>query len=118
MKTPENRPLERLLRIFEEVREINPEMPAHTVLAFLMIGSFMPEGITQHELGRSLGLSASVTQRNVSYLADWRGPEVPGYGLVESVMLPTDKRHRLLKLTKKGKATLERLTELLEWVCG
>lgn len=88
---------------------INPELPAHTALAFLLVAEAGRDGILQSDLGQKLGLSAAATSRNVLFLSAFRQPGIPGYGLVDVEIYPDHRCYRLVKLSSKGAKLLERL---------
>ena len=63
--------------------------------------------VTLHDLQQSLGYHKSTTCRLVHALSDFhRGKRIPAK-LVESTTMLEDRRHRIVRLTLKGKALMD-----------
>lgn len=90
-----------LSRGMEHFHKLNPTMQVSTMLVFLYIAS---KGVTnQQDIEMSLGLTGGTTSRNVSYWTDTKEFGVDGMGMVERFEDPRDRRHKILRLTPKGK---------------
>ena len=114
MSSPFGTGLPKLMRAIAELRELDPELPAHTALAFLSVAEAGPEGITQHELGIRLGISSSATQRNVKLMSKLRGVDTPGLGLLEVTTPIENGRMRVLRLSAKGQKLAAKLAKIVE----
>lgn len=104
----------KLTGVIETIRQVDPELPVHTVLIYLLVADAMPEGILMHELAKKAGVSAAVCQRNVSFLTKEKGFGIPGYDLLTSEIVPQDRRQRRVKLSAKGEKFLAKLMKQLE----
>ncbi len=63
--------------------------------------------VTLHDLQQSLGYHKSTTCRLVHALSDFhRGKRIPAK-LVETTTMLEDRRHRIVRLTLKGKALID-----------
>lgn len=106
--------LARMIGMLEEVQRLDREMPAHTLMAFLLVASAGQAGITQNELQQKLGMSGAAVSRNVAFLSKPRGIGLPGHGLVDSDIDPENRRHRRLTLTPKGERLAEKLKAIID----
>lgn len=98
-----------LIREVEGFASIDPEMQLNTMLTFLYIAR---RGVCiQQDIERELGLSNATASRNVSYWTAQKAYNKPGVGFVERMEDPKDRRQRLLRLTKEGKAFFDRIQE-------
>jgi DNA-binding MarR family transcriptional regulator len=104
----------RMVLLLEEVQRLDKEMPAQTLMAFLLVASAGPDGIVQNELQQKLGLSGAAVSRNVTFLSKARGVGLPGHGLVESEIDEVNRRHRRLTLTPKGERLAEKLSKIID----
>ena len=65
--------------------------------------------VTLHDLGQSLGYHKSTTNRLVHALSNFhRGKRTPAE-LVEATTMLEDRRHRIVRLTLKGKALMDEM---------
>ena len=94
--------LAKMAGLVQTFRQLDPEIPAQTVLCFLTVAQSMPEGILLHELGKKLGLSQAAAQRNSMFLSKYKGLGLPGHDLINVEIVPEDRRQRRLTLTSKG----------------
>lgn len=98
--------IDRLVEVVEEFRKFDPEMPAQTMLTFLVIAR--SPGVRIRDLEAKLGLGSSTVSRNVYALSEARGPD-----LVEAVADPSDRRAKMVRLTKRGCRVLASLRSIL-----
>jgi len=99
--------LSRAILFLEEFRKIDPEMPMHTALLFLLIAR--EPGINLKRLSHLTGLGKSVVSRNITLLS-----EEYGKGLVYYREDPVDRRNKMLFVTAAG----ERVTQTLAGLVG
>lgn len=100
---PETRAARRLLASLRAVRKIDPEMPAQTLSAIMVIFSHWPEPITMNTLQQELGLTDATTSRIVSRLSEWEKYDTkPGKDFVKRYPNPNDRRYQFVQLTPKG----------------
>ncbi|GGX91321.1 hypothetical protein GCM10007160_18530 [Litchfieldella qijiaojingensis] len=100
----------RVCQILEEFRQIYPDMQTQTAVFFVTIA--MNPGITMKELMERTGTVQSTCSRNVSLLSEWLKHNKPGYGLVQAMEDPVERRRKIVKLTPKG----ERLAAQLDYL--
>ena len=103
--------LDGLAAAIEAFRELDQEMPAQTILTFLLVAQ--NPGIKVGELVERLGIAQSSTSRNVAYLSKWRAFEEEGHDLIEAVEDPRDRRTKTVNLTAKGKRLAEKLARVI-----
>ena len=71
-----------------------------------------PSGISQQDLPKYTGVQKSSNSRNIARLGDGERPLIErGPGWVESFEDPADRRNKLVRLTPRGRALLERVAE-------
>jgi DNA-binding MarR family transcriptional regulator len=103
----------KLIAVMHKVRELDPEMPAQTLLALLEISSH--ENFSQQDLREALNVASSTSARIAARLSEWeRFPKQPGLSLVNNEINPMDRRLRLISLSAKGKAFVNSLLKELE----
>lgn len=93
----------------EFLSTIDRDMQISTALTLLYAAE--KEGQHQIDLEERTGLSNAAISRNVAYWSKWKRHKVSGYDMMESVIDPADRRYRILTLTKKGTAFINRLKE-------
>jgi DNA-binding MarR family transcriptional regulator len=107
----------KLLRMMQEFRDLDPELPMQTAYVFLLVAEAGLE-IRQNELLCRSGMSASALSRSISSLDKWSWLKRPGLNLVRSEPDLMDRRKRLLRLTKEGHALFRKLKEIEGWNRG
>jgi DNA-binding MarR family transcriptional regulator len=103
--------LGRLIQLMEMLRAIDPEMPAQTVLTFLIIAD--EPDISMRDLQNRLGLASSSTSRNVAALSKHHRLGKDGADVVEAYEDPADRRYKRVRLTGKGAALTRRISQLV-----
>lgn len=103
--------LSTLIRVLEEFRTLDPDLPIQYALSFLTLAQ--NEGLSMGELAQRLAIAQSSASRNIAALSDWHSFGKPGLGLVEAREDPRERRRKLVSLTAKGRAFLHRLTALI-----
>lgn len=103
--------LSTLIRVLEEFRTLDPDLPIQYALSFLTLAQ--NEGLSMGELAQRLAIAQSSASRNIAALSEWHSFGKPGLGLVEAREDPRERRRKLVSLTGKGKAFLHRLTALM-----
>lgn len=101
--------LQRLISFLQE--EVSEELQINTLKAFLAVAE--KGECTQQELEAILDTNQSGVSRNISYWTNRRFDRKPGMGFIERVEDDYDRRFKRLRLSKKGKAFLERLQDKL-----
>lgn len=92
--------------------ELDRDAPITQLLAFLMVATAGPAGISQTTVQKQLKLSTAAISRTVQALSDVHYyKDRAGFGLVERIIDPTDNRFRTLKLTPNGEKLLAKVAE-------
>ena len=91
----------KMYQAIEAVRQIDPEMQAHTINIFLLICMF--PGITMKDLGERVGVSQATMSRNIAAMGKVHRMNRPGYDLVLAEEDPAERRRKIVTLTPKGK---------------
>jgi DNA-binding MarR family transcriptional regulator len=104
-------PTTRVLLLIEELRKLDPELPAQQAAAFMCIAR--EEGLTQQKVASLVGASKSAGQRIFDKLGDRGANGKPGLGLIEVRTGLADARERLAYLTPKGRRVVETLTHFI-----
>lgn len=95
-------------------RDLDPNVPASTVLCYLHIAAAPQGDIHMRELQDALGVASSSTSRNVAYLSETHRLGKPGLDLVENYYDPLDGRYKRVRLKPKGRTLAVRLQQLME----
>jgi DNA-binding MarR family transcriptional regulator len=101
----------KLIRVLEEFRTLDPDLPIQYALSFLTLAQ--NEGFSIGALAQRLAIAQSSASRNIAALSDWHSFGKPGLGLVEAREDPRERRRKRVSLTAKGHAFVHRLTVLM-----
>lgn len=101
-----------VVRVLEEFRRLDPDLPIQYALSFLTIAQH--EGMSMGELAQHLGIAQSSASRNIAALSKWHSFGKAGHDLVEAHEDPRERRRKLVQLTPKG----QRLVKILEAIMG
>lgn len=104
-------PITKVLLLLEELRKLDPEMPAQQAVALMVIAR--EEGMTQIKVADLVGASKSSVQRIFDKLSDKGINGRPGMGLIEVRAGLADARERLAYLTPKGRRVVQSLTHFV-----
>jgi DNA-binding MarR family transcriptional regulator len=102
---------DRFISALEAFRQLDPEMPAQTVLTFLTVAT--NPGIGMSKLAEKLGIAMSSTSRNVFVLSRFKQGQTPGHDLISSEMDPDNRRAKILTLTPKGERFYAHLQRIM-----
>ena len=106
----------KLQRVIQELRIIQADMPAQTMLALTFIYQRNKAGLdaTVQDVGRFLGTSGASASRNVSMLSKISYNRNAGAGLVYAVENPDRKIEKFIRMTKEGEELMSRIEEYLK----
>lgn len=104
--------LRKLLRLLEEFRKLDPEMPLQQAVTFVEVA--LRPGISVTELSDRVGQALSSTSRNVAALGEVNRNRQQGHNLVVAKEDPLERRKKIVSLTPKGRRVAETLITLLE----
>jgi len=97
----------KLLQMFEQLRELDHEMPAQLLSCFLYVASHNP--CHKVALEEALELSVASGSRNIDRLCEVNRLKKPGLGLVQKEEDPSNRRRLIISLTLKGKELIKDL---------
>jgi DNA-binding MarR family transcriptional regulator len=89
-----------VIRVLEEFRRFDPDMPIQYALSFLTIAQ--NEGLSMGDLAQRLGIAQSSASRNIAALSRWHSFGKAGHDLVEALEDPRERRRKIVSLTAKG----------------
>lgn len=105
-------PLPKMVRAIEAFRQLNKDMLANEMMAFLLVAE--RNGISMTELQDVLDLSKAATSRNVNFLSQHGANSRDGLKLVITTENPENRRQKLVHLTPRGKALKRQIESLLD----
>lgn len=85
------------------------DTPMSQVLTFLHIAT--RGELPMADLAKSTGVVLSSVSRNVAKIGPGPNPKDPGLGLVEAFEDPWNRKRKLVRLTKKGRALADKINE-------
>ena len=94
-----------MLRVMERLRKVDPRMEAQAIVSLCIIAT-QPD-ITVSELGKKLNITIAGVSRNVTKLCDVG----KGLGFIVRYEDPVDRRHKRVRLTRKGEQLFTDLGE-------
>jgi DNA-binding MarR family transcriptional regulator len=103
--------MKRGLTLFDEIRNLDPEMQAQTITIFLHVVT--KPGIAMRELEKLTGLPSSSISRNVAAMTKTHRRGRLGLDILISKESPEDRRSKLVFMTPKGRRIAKRLVEIL-----
>ncbi|HVJ53623.1 MAG TPA: MarR family transcriptional regulator [Aliidongia sp.] len=89
-----------MVRVLEEFRRFDPDMPIQYALSFLTIAQ--NEGLSMGDLAQKLGIAQSSASRNIAALSKWHSFGKAGHDLVEAHEDPRERRRKIVRLTARG----------------
>ncbi len=89
-----------VIRVLEEFRRLDPDMPIQYALSFLTIAQ--NEGLSMGDLAQRLGIAQSSASRNIAALSKWHSFGKAGHDLVEAHEDPRERRRKIVNLTARG----------------
>ena len=99
--------LEDVARFITVIREVDPEMPLPQVHCLLIIGQ-EDEGLSLTDLSKKAHIGLATASRYVGFLGKINRFKEEGLKLVESFEDPRERRKKIIRLTPKGRALLNR----------
>lgn len=107
----ERRQLRSIYGLLSELRKIDADMPVNQTVCLAWVA--LNEGRTQVELRRDLDMASSTSSRSLAALSKVHRLGKPGLDLIEWAENPEDRRAKLLFLSTKGRALVERMLATL-----
>jgi DNA-binding MarR family transcriptional regulator len=100
-----------VVRVLEEFRRFDPDMPIQYALSFLTIAQH--EGLSMGDLAQRLGIAQSSASRNIAALSRWHSFGKDGHDLVEAREDPRERRRKIVSLTPLGRHLVATLRALI-----
>jgi DNA-binding MarR family transcriptional regulator len=100
-----------LVRVLEQFRRLDPDMPIQYALSFLTIAEH--EGLSMGDLAQRLAIAQSSASRNIAALSKWHSFGKKGHDLVEAREDPRERRRKIVTLTKSGRRLVTMLRALV-----
>lgn len=98
------------LTAISEVRKIDPEMPLPQVHCLMLLAKAGPDGLSLTELSRQADIAMATASRYIGNLGKINRFKEEGFNLVEAFEDPMERRKKIIRLTGKGKALINRIT--------
>lgn len=104
--------LEQATRVIEKFREIDPDMPIGVPWAFMLVANYQGQhGISLSDLAERAGFGLSTASRYIAALSKINRHREEGFNLVVTHENPMERRQKLISLSAKGRAFLNKLLE-------
>ena len=97
-------------KVLEEFGVVDPELQLQTLRAFLFVAH--RGSCNQKDVELALKTTNASASRNISYWTDRRFDKKEGKGFIARVEDPSDRRYKILTLTRTGKEFLERIRSI------
>lgn len=101
-------PLQDYLKFIQGVAKIEPEMPLQQLHCLLVIAQ-EPEGMSLTDIAQKVGIALATASRYIAALGKVNRHREEGLLLVESFEDPMERRKKIIRLTSKGKAAINKL---------
>lgn len=101
-------PLHDYLKFIRGIVRIESEMPLQQLHCLLVIAQ-ADEGLSLTEIAQKVGIGLATASRYVAALGKQNRHREEGLLLVESFEDPMERRKKIIRLTTKGKAALNKL---------
>jgi DNA-binding MarR family transcriptional regulator len=107
----------KLLQVLQLIRELEPtkakvnELPIQTLTCLMYIASH--DGCHKQAMEEDLNMNKAAGSRNTDWLARLHRLGRPGLNLITKEVDYFDKRRSVLKLTRKGKDLVHKITRIL-----
>ena len=113
---PSDPQMDKILRMIEEIRDLDrnsksQELPIQVLSLFLYIAS--RNNCNKQNAEDHLTMSKASASRNTDWLSRTHYNGRPGLNLIRKEVDPYDRRKSTLRLTRKGKDLVEKLTSIL-----
>lgn len=102
--------LESHIKAIAEVRKIDPEMPLPQVHCLLILAAAGEDGLSLTELSRRANITLATASRYIGNLGKINRFREEGFNLVEAFEDPMERRKKIIRLTGKGRALINRIT--------
>lgn len=101
-------PLRQCIEFLQRAAEIDPEMPLQQLHCLLVVAE-AEEGTSLTDLAKKVGIGLATASRYVGALGKINRRREEGLKLIESFEDPMERRKKIIRLTKKGHITTQKL---------
>jgi len=102
--------LEDAIKCIVELRNIDPEMPIAEAHCLFLLAKAGDDGLSLTEISKNVDIAMATASRYVGNLGKINRFKEEGFKLVESFEDPMERRKKIIRLTGKGKALINRIT--------
>lgn len=110
-RTRTNPKIERLLKVINQLRLLDREIPAQVVATFFYVASH--DNCHKQAMEEDLCLTTASGSRNTDWLSKYHRLNKPGLDLIIKEADPADRRRQLLRLSPKGEQLVQLIEDLL-----
>jgi DNA-binding MarR family transcriptional regulator len=96
------------IRFLQVASQVDPEMPLQQLHCLLVIAE-AAEGLSLTDLANKVGIGLATASRYVGALGKLNRRREEGLKLIESFEDPMERRKKIIRLTKKGMITVDKL---------
>jgi DNA-binding MarR family transcriptional regulator len=101
--------LDEFLECLKKVQQIHSEMPIQQLMCLLVIAR-KPEGLSLTEVAQMTNISLTTASRYIAALGKQNRKREEGLNFVESYEDPMERRKKIIRLSPRGRATINKLT--------
>ena len=101
--TPED-----VVKLLAGISAVDPEMPLGQAKCLFII-AMSDEGMSLTDIAKKAGIGLATASRNVAALGKINRKREEGLQLIESFEDPMERRKKIIRLTTKGKTTINRI---------
>lgn len=101
-------PLDDCIKFIKGVVRIEPEMPLQQLHCLLIIAK-EPDGMSLTDIAQKVGIGLATASRYIAALGKQNRHHEEGLLFVESFEDPMERRKKIIRLTAKGKAAINKL---------
>ena len=102
--------LEEVIKCIVEIRGIDPEMPIAQAHCLFLLAKAGDDGLSLTELSKKADIAMATASRYVGNMGKINRFKEEGFKLVESFEDPMERRKKIIRLSGKGKAFVNRIT--------
>lgn len=97
------------IKVLEEFKKVDPDITLPSMLAYLYYVENDGKAGNQYSMEQRLDMSTATASRATSHWLDYKKPNVPGLGMLDSIPDPKDRRYRVITLNQRGMIFAERI---------
>lgn len=102
--------IEAALKCIAELRKYDSEMPLPQVYCLFLLAQAGEDGMSLTELSRKADIAMATASRYIGNLGKINRFKEEGFNLVEAYEDPMERRKKIIRLSAKGRALINRVT--------